>query len=205
MPASGYHLTGRFFELCDCYTICPCWVGEPPSDGRCTGAFGWSVASGQIGGLDVAGRSVVSVSFHTGHRDSGGQQVFVYVDDGASDEQFEALVATFTGRGGGPLGELGRLMGALLGQERAPIELAVNGDHLTVTVGRVVSGDAEVLYGPDGGATELNHGRLSQVLGTPAEVARSAAMRIDLGGSGFSVEVTGRAAMRGEFEYTFGG
>ncbi len=190
--------------MCDCLTICPCWVGQPPDDGRCTGAFGWAIDEGSIGTLDTAGRCVVSVSYHEGHRDAGGQEVFVFVDDGASPEQFDALVRVFTGGAGGPLGELAPLMGRLRTASRAPIELTSIGNNLSVTVGRVIRGDAAMLVGPDGKTTELRHGRLSAVLGDRAEVGRSSTFRIDLGPQ-LAVEVRGRAAMRGAFSYEFRG
>lgn len=196
-----YQLSGSFFELCDCQSICPCWVGQLPDEGRCTGAFAWKIEAGKIGDLDVAGRSVVSVSFHTGHRNTGGQEVYVFIDDKASDAQYDALLKTFIGRNGGPLGELSQLMGSLQGHERAPIDLTATGNFLSVTVGRVITGDAEVLRGGDGEITQLAHGSLSNVLGTPAEVGRSSAFRIDLGIRNLSVEVRGRAAMRGHFSY----
>jgi hypothetical protein len=199
--AVAYQLAGRFFELCDCYPVCPCWVGQPPAEGRCTGAFGWLIDKGSVGGRDVSGRRVVSVSFHTGHRDNGGQQVYLFVDDGASDEDFSVLVDLFTGRLGGPLGELSTLMGVLLGTDRAPIELTSEGDFITVTVGRVVAGGAQVLFGPDGGVMELAHGRLAIVLGTPAQVGQSARFRVALSGEGLNIEVTGRSSMRGTFRY----
>jgi len=202
MSALPYGLRGQFFEMCDCYTICPCWVDLPPDDGRCTGAFCWSIDQGDIGGLDVSGLCVVSVSFHAGHRDGGGQTVTMFVDDHSTDDQFEALVRTFTGGNGGPLGELHRLMGTLQSVNRSPITLDSTGDHLSVTVGRFVTGDAAVLRGTDGGVTELRSGRLSEVLGPRAEVGRSTRFRISLGGQSASIEVSGRAAMRGDFNYT---
>jgi len=59
-----------------------------------------------------------------------------------------------------------------------------------------------VLRGTDGGVTELRSGRLSEVLGPRAEVGRSTRFRISLGGQSASIEVSGRAAMRGDFNYT---
>jgi hypothetical protein len=196
-----YELSGGFFELCDCKTLCPCWVGQLPDDARCTGAFAWNIEAGKIGDLDVGGRAVVSVSVHTGHRDTGGQEVYVFIDDKASVAQYDELLRTFTGQNGGPLGELNVLMGALQGHQRAPIDLTASGNFLSVTVGRVMSGDAEVLRGGDSEVTQLVHGYLSNVLGTPADVARSSAFRIDLGIRNLSIEVRGRAAMRGHFAY----
>lgn len=205
MVESGYQLQGSFMELCDCFAVCPCWVGQNPTEDRCTGAFGWVIEDGQVGGIEVGGLRVVSVSFHSGHRDAGGQEVYLFVDENASDTQFGALVELFTGQRGGPLGELGTLMGVLRGSSRAPIGLTVTGKVITITVGHQVTGDAGVLTGQDGQIMELAHGRLAQVLGTPAEIGVSSAFHVDLGGRGFSVDVTGRAAMRGRFRYEHAG
>jgi hypothetical protein len=199
-PTAGYALTGEFIELCDCSAVCPCWIGLSPDEDRCTGVFAWAVASGHVGGVDVAGRRVVSVSFHAGHRDNGGQLVTVFVDEDASDEQFDALVEAFTGGLGGPLGELRELMGRLLTAERAPVEVANKGRGMTLTVGRRISGDGTVLTGADGEVTELRHGRLSNVLGPRADVGRGSALSVQVPGFG-GIEVRGRSAMRGPFTY----
>ena len=31
----GYHLKGELLEVCDCNTLCPCWIGENPDNGTC--------------------------------------------------------------------------------------------------------------------------------------------------------------------------
>jgi hypothetical protein len=197
----AYQLSGQFVEMCDCYTVCPCWVGQKPTENRCTGAFGWRIEQGEIDGVDMAGRLVVSVSFHSGHRDTGGQEVFLFIDEGASDQQFDLLAGAFTGRLGGPLGELGSLIGVLRGTERAAIAITVQGRFASVSVDGRVAGDSEILVGPDGEVTTLDHGRLAVVLGTRAEVGTNKGFRVDLGGQGFSVDVKGRASMRGSFAY----
>jgi len=200
-----YSMRGRFVELCDCTTICPCWVGEPPTDGRCTGAFTWVIDDGEIDHVDVTGLAIVSVSFHTGHRNDGGQEVYLVIDELADDQQADLLVAAFTGELGGPLGELGSLMGTLRGRDRAPITIEWKGRHVSLTVGRSIAGDAEMLLGSDDEPTELRHGRLSTVLGPRAEVGKGASFHIDLGERGLGLDVRGRAAMRGAFEYVSDG
>jgi hypothetical protein len=196
-----YRMDGEFVELCDCTTVCPCWLDRPPTENRCTGAFAWAVDSGEIQGTDVSGRRIVSVSFHSGHRDTGGQEVFLFVDEDAPDDQYDLLALTFSGRGGGPLGELGTLMGTLRGTERAAIDVSSTGRFVSLTVDQRIRGDAQVLLGADGGVTQLSHGRLSSVLGATAEVGTSSAFRVDLGAVGFGIDVRGRAAMRGRFSY----
>jgi hypothetical protein len=196
-----YRLSGHFFELCDCSSICPCWLGDEPNDGRCTGVFAWSITSGVIDGVDVTGCKVVSASFHTGNRRDGGQDVFLFVDEGCTDRQAEALADAYTGKLGGPLGELATLLGELRGTAKAPIELINNDRTTTLSVGRSIGGTAEVLFGTDGQVTELAHSPVSDVLAARAEVGRTADFRVNLGATGFDLEVTGRAAMRGRFTY----
>ena len=200
-----YQIEGTFLELCDCYSVCPCWLDRPPDEDRCTGAFAWSIDKGEISGVDVARLNVVSVSFHSGHRDTGGQEVFLFVDEKASDDQYKALVAVFTGEAGGPLGELRTLMGVLRKTQRAAIDITFQGEYASLTVDNRVTGDARVLIGADQQITELHHGRLAVVLGPVAEVGTSNAFHVDMGGMGFSIDVKGRAAMRGRFGYTHAG
>jgi hypothetical protein len=197
-----YSLSGTFVELCDCFTICPCWVGLPPNEDRCTGVFAWAIDEGEVDGRDVAGLNVVSLSFHAGHRDTGGQTVRIFVAEQATEEQRDVLGRLFSGKLGGPLAELETLLGFLESVEAAPIAVETVGRTMSVTVGRAVTGDGEVLVGADEEITELEHGRLSEVLGTPAEVGRTSRFRVDMPGQGFDIQVTGRAAMRGRFTYT---
>lgn len=201
---ASYRLSGHFFELCDCETICVCWLGEEPTDGRCTGVFAWTITSGTIGGTDVAGTRVVSASYHTGNRREGGLDVYLFVDDNATEKQAEVLADAFTGRLGGPLGELAKLMGELRGTARTSIEL-INGDRTTtLRVGNSISGTAETLFGTDGQATELAHSPYSDVMASRAEIGKTADFKINLGAPGFDLEVTGRSAMRGRFAYRSG-
>jgi hypothetical protein len=197
----AYALTGTFIELCDCDTICPCWVGLAPNEDRCTGVFAWAIGEGKIEDVDVGGLNVVSLSFHSGHRNTGGQTVRIFVGEEASDEQLDLLGRLFSGGLGGPLAELSTLLGLLEAVERAPIAVETVGRSISVTVGRQIAGDGEVLVGADGQITELEHARLSTVLGTPAEVGRTSSFRVDMPGQGFDIQVRGRAAMRGRFDY----
>lgn len=196
-----YRLTGHFFELCDCSSVCPCWLGETPDDDSCTGVFAWSITEGDIRGIDVTGRRVVSASYHTGHRSEGGQEVFLFVDEDASESQANALADAYTGQLGGPLGELSAMLGVLKGSARAPIRLVTEDRTTTLTVGNSVAGSAEVLLGTDGQATELAHSPVSRVLTSRAEVGKTNEFRIGLGVKDFDLDVSGTAAMRGRFSY----
>ena len=121
MRNAPYRLVGSFYEACDCYSICPCWTGNSPDEGECTGIFTWEIEDGSIDGIDVAGLRAVSVSHHSGFRSDAKQRVVIFVDDRATRQQTDALAAAFSGSLGGPLQELADLLGELLAVESAPI------------------------------------------------------------------------------------
>lgn len=196
-----YALQGDFLEVCDCFTICPCWTGRAPDEDVCTGVFAWVIESGQIDGVDVGGQIAVSVSTHSGHRKDAQQQVQLYVSEDASDDQARVLGGAFSGLYGGPLGELGRLLGELVGVERAPIEVEFKARRATLSVGQRITADTESLTGANGELTMLSGAKLSTVLGTPAEVGESQHVRIDVPRLGIQLDLRGRSAMRGRFAY----
>lgn len=199
--AAPYKFHGMFYEACDCYTICPCWTGGAADEGDCTGLFAWSIEAGVIAGVDVAGRHAVSLSRHAGSREGSRQQVFFFVDQIATPEQSEALVGALTGAYGGPLAELGRLLGDFMGVEAADIQLEHRGRRSLLSVGQRVQVEGNACMGPAGKITTLADARLSEVLGTPAEVAVTDRFRIDLPRHGFDVDLQGRSATRGRFTY----
>jgi hypothetical protein len=189
-----------FFEACDCYTICPCWLGNSPDGDECTGIFAWDIQAGKIDGVDVAGLLAVSVSHHSGLRDEARQRVVIFIDERASRVQADALAAAFSGRLGGPLQELGDLLGELLGVERAPIELRREGRMTTLTVDRRIRVEGAATEGPAGRMT-LSEGKLSKVLGSPAEVGESGRFRVALSTQAMDLDLRGRSTMSGRFSY----
>ena len=200
----AYAMQGDFLEVCDCYTICPCWTGRAPDDEVCTGVFAWVIASGAIDGVEVGGRTVVSVSTHSGHRREARQRVMLFVDQDSSDEQVLALAGAFSGMNGGPLGELSNLLGELLGVERAAIEVELGARQARLSVGTKVHAETTTLVGPGGEPTTLAGARLSSVLGTPAEVGESRRFKVALAPLGIQLDLQGRSAMRGRFSYRHG-
>lgn len=196
-----YRLRGSFYEACDCFTVCPCWMGNNPDGGECTGVFAWEIDSGTIDNVDVTGLLVVSVSHHLGMRDEAKQRVVIFIDDRATRQQADALAAAFSGRLGGPLQELADILGQLAGVERAPIELRREGRLTKLIVDHRIRIEGATSEGPSGRPMALNDGRLSKVLGTPAEIGESGRFRLGLAGQGMELDVRGRSTMSGRFSY----
>ena len=51
----AYQLEGKLLEVCTCNVLCPCWVGEDPDGGTCTGVLSWHVEKGTVNGRELAG------------------------------------------------------------------------------------------------------------------------------------------------------
>jgi hypothetical protein len=197
-----YRMLGAFYEACDCYTICPCWTGNKPDEGQCTGIFAWEIEEGEVDGVNVAGLRAVSVSTHAGYRgDEAKQRVVMFVDDGATQRQSDALVAALTGSLGGPLEELAHLLGELIAVEHARITLRREGRLSTLSVGERLFVEGLTMEGPTGRPTTLSDGKLSQVLGSPAEAGESWRMRVGLAAHGMELDLRGRSTMAGRFSY----
>ncbi len=214
-----YAITGAFVEACDCTVVCPCWVDEDPFEGACTGLIAWDLARGSfVGGVDVGGRQVVSISTHSGSRRGGNDAAtFLYIDDDATPEQFDALVRAFSGTAGGPLGELATVSGTVLGAK--PATVLISGSNRDWRV-RISPSDAPdtTLVRADGVAKvfrdqpeplRLRNTALTEDLGVVPEtdvVAQAGGeLYVNVGElPGGSLEVSGRSGMTGRFSYTWG-
>jgi len=62
----------------------------------------------------------------------------MYVDDQATDEQFDKLVKVFGGQLGGPMAALAPLVGEVVGVERAAIDMRDDGLLHSVRVGDAI-------------------------------------------------------------------
>ena len=88
----SYQLEGRLLEVCTCNILCPCWVGEDPDGKTCDGVLAWHFDKGTVNGTDVAGRTLVILAHIPGNILKGNWRIRVYVDDGATTAQKDALL-----------------------------------------------------------------------------------------------------------------
>jgi hypothetical protein len=72
------------------------------------------------------------------------------IDERATDDQYEALVAIFSGAARGTTGLFGLLVGEFLGAERAPITFETVGKERRLMVGKKIKGSVIPVEGKDG-------------------------------------------------------
>lgn len=116
-----YDLEGTIFQACSCHTGCPYWLGQD-GDGRpCHRFIAWQFDRGVISGIDVSGLRVAAVHELPGERAGKGGKLVQFIDEAASDEQLQALLAAYSGQLGGPLADQTGPDSEIVAIERAPI------------------------------------------------------------------------------------
>jgi hypothetical protein len=136
----AWKLKGSYAETCSCELMCPCNLSfdHGATYDFCRATLAFAIREGEIEGTDVGGLNVVAIVDTPKVMTDGNWRVGVFVDDGASDEQFDKLVQLFGGQLGGPMAGLAPLIGEMLGVERAAIDIADDGLLHSVRVGDVI-------------------------------------------------------------------
>jgi len=102
-----------------------------------------NIREGDIEGTDIAGLKVAAIADTPKVMTDGNWRLGVFIDEHATDEQFDKLVQVFGGQLGGPMGALTPLVGEMLGVQRAAIEVHDDGLRHRVRVGEVIEFEIE--------------------------------------------------------------
>ena len=141
----SWNLTGSYVETCSCELMCPCNLSmdHGATYDFCRATLVFNLRDGQVEGTEVGGRTGVLIADTPKVMTEGNWRLGVYVDDGASDEQFDKLVKVFGGQLGGPMGALAPLVGEVVGVERAAIEVTDDGLVHSVRVADTIEFEIE--------------------------------------------------------------
>ena len=195
-----YRLKGELLEVCDCNTLCPCWIGEDPDNGTCQSSLAYRITDGDIDGVDVSGLNFGVAVFIPGNVLAGGWRAVRYVDDRATPEQEVALLKAFRGQLGGPLAQLAGLVGEEVDARRAPITFNVEEGAGTLRIGQAVEADMAPYRGPNGDPTRLVDSIFSTIPGSPAYVSKASKFSLVQPELGIDLHLSGKNAIQGFFE-----
>ena len=133
----SWNLAGSYVETCSCELMCPCNLSldHGATYDFCRVTLVFNIREGAVDGTDIAGCRVAMIADTPKVMTEGNWRVGVFVDNGASDEQFERLVQVFSGQLGGPMAGLAPLIGQMLGVERARIHIEDDGLRHSVSIG----------------------------------------------------------------------
>ena len=157
MATPSWNVSGQYYETCSCDFVCPCITGQmtvAPTQGTCTVAMGFQIERGKYGDASLDGLGFIILGLTPEAMIKGNWTVGVIVDEHATPEQRDAIVAIASGAAGGPMAALSGLVGKMAGVETAPIRFERNGPRWSVSAGKLVQMSAEPAMGINPAATE---------------------------------------------------
>lgn len=178
----SWELTGTYFEGCSCDSLCPCvssGLTAPADTDRCHLVVAFHIDSGQLDGLDISGRSCVLVADTPPVMSEGGWTVGMFIDDGASPEQLEAVSGIFSGALGGSMAAIAPAIGEFLGVQQAPITFSEEGGSHSLKVGDAIDLAIEETVHPDSGESVHVTGVTAIPWGPELAVATSTRHTVD--------------------------
>jgi hypothetical protein len=135
---TAWQIKGIYFEACNCESVCPCYSGQPPTYGYCEGNCAWHITQGEYGEVVLDGLNVIMVQRADGPMRVTPWQCWLYLDGGASEEQFDALRKIFSLQVGGHLAKTFGQLWQICGVERAQIEMKLDGwQHRASVLGKL--------------------------------------------------------------------
>ncbi|HKT60466.1 MAG TPA: DUF1326 domain-containing protein [Gemmatimonadales bacterium] len=151
-----YRVRALSVEACNCALGCNCYFGGTPNEGICEFIIGYHVQEGRLGDVDLRGvRAVVAAKYpnaiHEGHG-----HVVLFVDQGASPDQVNALVTILSGQAGGmPWEAIAGTIETFEGPILRPIEIETNGQRGRVRIPGTVELETKPIRNPLAGDQEI--------------------------------------------------
>ena len=141
----SWNLKGSYAETCSCELMCPCNLSfdHGATYDFCRATLAFHIRDGTVDGTDVGELSVVSIIDTPKVMTDGNWRLGVFIDERASNDQFDKLAKVFGGQLGGPMAALVPLVGQVLGVERAAIEIHDDGLLHRVRVGDAIDFEIE--------------------------------------------------------------
>jgi hypothetical protein len=199
-----WELKVDYVETCNCDYGCPCNFSGFPTDGFCEALVGYHVRQGHFGRTKLDGLDVIYAAAWPKAIHQGGGTLRLYVSEGASAEQRDALVRIFSGqaKGSGPF-EL--FAGTMAGVEEpvfTAIEFRADGRRSSFRVPNVCEVALAPFTNPVSG--EMQDVRLNLPKGfifRSAQAARTLVMKL-LGTGPLSFDHSGKNAFYARLDFT---
>ena len=175
--------------------------GEDPDNGDCQSIMAWHFDSGTIDGVDVSGLTFAGVTDIPGNVLAGNWRFMVYMDDKSTPQQEEALLNLYTGKLGGPVADLVKLIGEVVGVERVPITFELEGVSGSVKIGDAAEAELVAYKGASGKESALYDTIFSTVPGAPAYVGKASNYRANVPALNLNINLQDHNAISGPFRF----
>jgi hypothetical protein len=154
----AYLLKGTYAGICNCKLVCPCNVdGTPTGEGdQCHGLIVYDVREGNLDDMDLSGVAFALAYFLPSNPSSGNWKIAGTIDEGASEEQAQAIDRIVSGQAGGPFADFAPLIGEYGGMQRGKVSLS-DGEAPSLSVTGVGDFRAEFFKDSEGTTTTMNN------------------------------------------------
>jgi hypothetical protein len=129
----------------------------------------------------------------------GNWRAVVHIDDRATKQQEEALMSVYTGKQGGPIADLVKLIGEVVAVQRSPITFTVEEGKGTLRIGAIADCEMEPFRGPNGAVTTLRDSIFTTIPGSPAYVAKATKFKMNNPALGQNIDLKDHNAIQGKF------
>jgi hypothetical protein len=208
--AEAWRIAGEYLENCNCEFLCPCLLGPRtaaggpaarPTEGTCDVPVVFAITSGRFGDVALDGTHA-ALAIHTpGVMGEGNWTAGLYVDERATPEQQRALESIFTGRAGGVMAGVARLVTTWLPTRIAPIDFSKDGRRRSARIPGVLDVEVEGIEGRDSRA-EVWIENVKHFVSSRLAAAR--ATRSSYTDHGLAWNTTGRNGHYAPFEWSGG-
>ncbi len=200
MASDNWSIKGNYFESCTCDLICPCITLKPPTGGTCTALLGWHIDEGHLDDLEINDLNVAMFLEAPGLLTEGNFRVALYVDERASEEQFDAITQMYSGKLGGHLAVVSSLVGEVVSVKQTSIDYSVDGKTRRLKVGDGI-GESEVVEveGADGGPVIVSNPPLAIAPGN--DITISDTVKVSYNDNGTTHEHSGTVSLASNFAY----
>ena len=199
----AWNVEGRYFENCTCEAPCPCTASLALGADyeRCRAVLVFHVEAGEVDGVDVSGLTVAAVADTPKFMHEGNWRLGLLIDDGATDEQAEALGGVFSGSLGGPMEALAPLVSEQLGVERMSLEFTSDGLRHGLLAGDAGSLEVEdvVSFGVESGEPARLVGIFHPV-GSELTIAKAGDSHLKV--FGLEPDLAGKSAFSSRFAWS---
>ncbi len=170
---TNWNLQGSYFETCNCETACPCVWLQPPSEGDCKLLVAWHIDSGYLNDEKLDDLNVALACYSPGHMKEGNWQAALYVDERATDTQFDAITQIYAGKLGGHPAILMSFVTEVWGIKRVKIDFKMQGNQRRLIIPDIAQATIESIQGIKGGDATIDNPPLCVVSSHPTVVAKS--------------------------------
>jgi hypothetical protein len=146
-----WKIEGDYFEGCNCDSICPCIFKADPDEGYCNVTLAWHIQKGTFDDrISLDGFNVVALFNTPGNMLTGPKwNVALYIDERVNKEQYDSLVAIYSGQAGGFFAVASNLIGKMLGVKSVPIDFGIDGKRRWLQIKNLIDLQIEGTTGAD--------------------------------------------------------